>query len=737
MLLQNDADTLRIPQLDQAGHTAAARELYATIPNLLEVLDELVAHALRAEPVAGRHMLETACAMVHSSGNREDRDRLEAALHAFGEPSPTAAWLAREVARLRVLGRDPIEQIVPAHRAALDGTFGCDDVQRAARSAMMVHFVVKHVEPDWFRDRARELDPSGWGRYLDVAADPHDVGPQRDADVTEMLGHAAHHADASLAARNAGTVAWHHWLRAELADSEAWYRRAMVEAELSGDFSARLDFCRSLVWLLIDDLRLVEAREYFGRIVQVIEDQGFVTQRPLTLLLAADLSALSGQRQDLDQLLGARGWTSGMDPFEWLERPIEGWLNPYVAVRRLDAFSALGHPGAIRALDAARTVDMDEHDNQRVLLLVSTCRVEPDSDAWRGIPAALVGADTLSAGQALLWLAHHAALSGDADVLHALRDALGATADGRSARLDLARSEATAVLNGDWRALLHASSVLQEAGFESAAAMTRASAATIAARAGHGAEAQRHFDIAHQMLARMGYGHELARVRRARAEHGSAQLLRSRSSSDVGLLDVLELDPAVRTPASEYVVRRMIPNGERFPVEFVCAVVSGMATLDRGDTDAPIDLVGAGDVVHVERALDDRADALRAQALTPCVVDAVPVEVLALEAARSPALALALGRWSLARAERECARAWEAARDPLETRLSALLVDLTERVGTDGADGTRDVAVPRATLARLVGASREATSRTLSALAAKGAIELTGRTISVRQLSDC
>jgi CRP-like cAMP-binding protein len=181
----------------------------------------------------------------------------------------------------------------------------------------------------------------------------------------------------------------------------------------------------------------------------------------------------------------------------------------------------------------------------------------------------------------------------------------------------------------------------------------------------------------------------------------------------------------------------MIPNGERFPVEFVCAVVSGMATLDRGDTDAPIDLVGAGDVVHVERALDDRADALRAQALTPCVVDAVPVEVLALEAARSPALALALGRWSLARAERECARAWEAARDPLETRLSALLVDLTERVGTDGADGTRDVAVPRATLARLVGASREATSRTLSALAAKGAIELTGRTISVRQLSDC
>src|SRR5689334_16647275 len=141
MLLQTDVDILDIPQLDEAGHTAAALDLYATTPNLLEVLEVFVSHALRSEPTAAQHMLETACATVHASGGSEHRDQLAAALHAFGEPSPAASWLAREIARLRVLGRDPIDQITASHRTALDGSFGCDDPRRVARSAMMVHFV--------------------------------------------------------------------------------------------------------------------------------------------------------------------------------------------------------------------------------------------------------------------------------------------------------------------------------------------------------------------------------------------------------------------------------------------------------------------------------------------------------------------------------------------------------------------------------------------------------------------
>jgi CRP/FNR family transcriptional regulator len=144
-----------------------------------------------------------------------------------------------------------------------------------------------------------------------------------------------------------------------------------------------------------------------------------------------------------------------------------------------------------------------------------------------------------------------------------------------------------------------------------------------------------------------------------------------------------------------------------------------------------VGLLGPGDLFG-ESALLDRPSPVDAR-----VVEVADVVVMPLDHVRhvlriSPATAEELLRLVASRLHRTACALEEAMTADVRTRVSARLRDLASAHGIAQADGVRiGVPLSREELARMVGASREAVSRTLSRMAATGLVRTHGQTLVI------
>jgi CRP-like cAMP-binding protein len=144
-----------------------------------------------------------------------------------------------------------------------------------------------------------------------------------------------------------------------------------------------------------------------------------------------------------------------------------------------------------------------------------------------------------------------------------------------------------------------------------------------------------------------------------------------------------------------------------------------------------VGLLGPGDLFG-ESALLDRPSPVDAR-----VVDVADVVVLPLDHVRevlrvSPVTAEELLRLVASRLHRTSRALEETLAGDLRTRISTRLHDLASAHGVREPGGVRiSVPLTREELGRMVGASREAVSRTMGQLSAHGLVRTEGRTVVI------
>jgi CRP/FNR family transcriptional regulator, cyclic AMP receptor protein len=144
-----------------------------------------------------------------------------------------------------------------------------------------------------------------------------------------------------------------------------------------------------------------------------------------------------------------------------------------------------------------------------------------------------------------------------------------------------------------------------------------------------------------------------------------------------------------------------------------------------------VGLLCRGDLFGESALLGDPS-LVRAQAVGPTTVLALPIPSLRATLERTPATAEELLRLIAARLHRTSAALEDAMAADLPTRVVVRLRELADDHGVAGPNGVRlRVPLTQDELARMVGASRESVNRTVGALAARGVVRSGGGRIVI------
>lgn len=124
---------------------------------------------------------------------------------------------------------------------------------------------------------------------------------------------------------------------------------------------------------------------------------------------------------------------------------------------------------------------------------------------------------------------------------------------------------------------------------------------------------------------------------------------------------------------------------------------------------------------------------VRARALVPSLVCTMKTEVLEQLIERHPAVALAIVRMLSERLRQAEVRFAELAHKQVPARLASLILRLSASEGIVGREGIRiDTPYTHEQLGTMIGSNREAVTRAMKELREKGAVEVVGRRIHLR-----
>ena len=178
-----------------------------------------------------------------------------------------------------------------------------------------------------------------------------------------------------------------------------------------------------------------------------------------------------------------------------------------------------------------------------------------------------------------------------------------------------------------------------------------------------------------------------------------------------------------RLPHGEVIVRQ----GDRVSSLFL--VTSGavrLSSVTASGREIVVVLLCRGDLFGESALLGDPS-LVRAQAVGPTTVLALPIPSMRAMLERTPATAEELLRLIAARLHRTSAALEDAMAADVPRRVVGRLRELADDHGVPGPHGVRlRIPLTQDELARMVGASRESVNRTVGALAARGVIRSGG-----------
>jgi CRP-like cAMP-binding protein len=188
-------------------------------------------------------------------------------------------------------------------------------------------------------------------------------------------------------------------------------------------------------------------------------------------------------------------------------------------------------------------------------------------------------------------------------------------------------------------------------------------------------------------------------------------------------LDRTEGGVTRRLPHGEVIVRQ----GDRVSSLFL--VTSGavrLSSVTASGREIVVGLLCRGDLFGESALLGDPS-LVRAQAVGPTTVLALPIASMRAMLERTPATAEELLRLIAARLHRTSAALEDAMAADLPSRVVGRLRELADDHGVPGPHGVRlRIPLTQDELARMVGASRESVNRTVGALAARGVVRSGG-----------
>jgi CRP/FNR family transcriptional regulator, cyclic AMP receptor protein len=181
-------------------------------------------------------------------------------------------------------------------------------------------------------------------------------------------------------------------------------------------------------------------------------------------------------------------------------------------------------------------------------------------------------------------------------------------------------------------------------------------------------------------------------------------------------------------------VTRRLPHGEVIvrqgdTVSSLFLVIAGavrLSSVTASGREIVVGLLCRGDLFGESALLGDPS-LVRAQAVGPTTLLALPIPSLRSTLERTPATAEELLRLIAARLHRTSAALGDAMAADLPSRVVGRLRELADDHGVPGPNGVRlRVPLTQDELARMVGASRESVNRTVGALAARGVVRSGG-----------
>jgi CRP/FNR family cyclic AMP-dependent transcriptional regulator len=193
-------------------------------------------------------------------------------------------------------------------------------------------------------------------------------------------------------------------------------------------------------------------------------------------------------------------------------------------------------------------------------------------------------------------------------------------------------------------------------------------------------------------------------------------------------LDQTEGGVTRRIPHGVVIVRQ----GEAVTCLFlVTAGAVRLSSVTASGREVVVGLLGGGDLFGVSALLGDPSQ-VRAQAVGPTIVLALPISSLRAILERNPETAEQLLRLIAARLHRTSAALEDALSADVPARVAGRLRELATHHGAPGPAGVRlRVPLTQDELARMVGASREAVNRSMGALAARGLVRSSGRRLFI------
>jgi CRP/FNR family transcriptional regulator, cyclic AMP receptor protein len=193
-------------------------------------------------------------------------------------------------------------------------------------------------------------------------------------------------------------------------------------------------------------------------------------------------------------------------------------------------------------------------------------------------------------------------------------------------------------------------------------------------------------------------------------------------------LDRTEGGVTRRLPHGEVIVRQGDTVSSLF---LVTAGAVRLSSVTASGREIVVGLLCRGDLFGESALLGDPS-LVRAQAVGPTTLLALPMPSLRSTLERAPATAEELLRLIAARLHRTSAALEDAMAADLPSRVVGRLRELADDHGVPGPNGVRlRVPLTQDELARMVGASRESVNRTVGALAARGVVRSGGGRIVI------